>query len=72
MSGAAAKRSRKKSALNSDKKPPRLWVDPKRLPNAKIHFTPPERAAEDFLMNRYLELADLVLKEPINDRKKSA
>jgi hypothetical protein len=54
----------------SEQKPLRLWIDPARLPRPKTYFAPPEKSAEDYLMNRYLELADLVLKGRIEKDKK--
>jgi hypothetical protein len=71
MSETAAKRRRSKQPLhNSGKKPLDLWIDPSRLPKAKIHVIETEKHAEDYLMNRYLELADLVLKESTGYKKK--
>ena len=71
MSETAAKRLRIKQPVdNSGKKTLGLWIDPTRLPKAKSHFVATEKPAEDYLMNRYLELADLVLKESTGYRKK--
>ena len=67
---AAATRRRKRTVPSSDKKPLRLWVDPARLPRAKTHFPVPEKSATDYLMNRYLKLADLVLKDPPEKKDK--
>lgn len=73
MSAAATKR-RKQTVLKSDKTLLRLWIDPARLPRAKTHFPAPEKSPENYLMNRYLELADLALKESseTKDKKKIA
>ena len=66
MSSAAAKRCNKKSPPK-DKRSEGLWIDPSRLPNARCHFFSPEKPEQNYLENRYLKLADLVLKESPNE-----
>jgi hypothetical protein len=65
VAAAKRKRSTSKSAPNSGREPLGLWIDPSRLPKPKTYLIPPEKSADDYLVNRYLEL-----KEQPKQRKK--
>jgi hypothetical protein len=70
VAAAKRKRSTKSSVPNSGRDSLGLWIDPSRLPKAKTYFPPPEQSPDDSLINRYLELADLVLNEQPKPGKK--